>query len=228
MQVIYCVLFLLSVFRKFFLILSASSTTLVAEYSLSLVAFALFVRSAKWLRTRTQNPVVVIPCRFDSDRRHQKRTQVIYCVLFLLSVSRKFFLILSASSTTLVAEYSLSLVAFALFVRSAKWLRTRTQNPVVVIPCRFDSDRRHQKRTQVIYCVLFLLSVSRKFFLILSASSTTLVAEYSLSLVAFALFVRSAKWLRTRTQNPVVVIPCRFDSDRRHQKNLIVFDLAFV
>ena len=48
------------------------------------------------------------------------------------------------------------------------------------------------------------------------------------SLVAFALFVRSAKWLRTRTQNPVVVIPCRFDSDRRHQKNLIVFDLAFV
>ena len=108
------------------------------------------------------------------------------------------------------------------------WQTRRTQNTVVVIPCRFDSDRRHQKRTQVIYCVLFLLPVFRKFFLILSASSTTLVAEYSLSLVAFALFVRSAKWLRTRTQNPVVVIPCRFDSDRRHQKNLIVFDLAFV
>ena len=174
-----------------------------------------------WQTRRTQNPVVVIPCRFDSDRRHQKRTQVFYCVLFLLSVFRKFFLILSASSTTLVAEYSLSLVAFALFVRSAKWLRTRTQNPVVVIPCRFDSDRRHQKRTQVFYCVLFLLSVFRKFFLILSASSTTLVAEYSLSLVAFALFVRSAKWLRTRTQNPVVVIPCRFDSDRRHQVSII-------
>ena len=99
-----------------------------------------------WQTRRTQNPVVVIPCRFDSDRRHQKRTQVIYCVLFLLSVFRKFFLILSASSTTLVAEYSLSLVAFALFVRSAKWLRTRTQNPVVAIPCRFDSDRRHQKK----------------------------------------------------------------------------------
>ena len=107
------------------------------------------------------------------------------------------------------------------------WQTRRTQNPVVVIPCRFDSDRRHQKRTQVIYCVLFLLSVFRKFFLILSASSTTLVAEYSLSLVAFALFVRSAKWLRTRTQNPVVAIPCRFDSDRRHQKKLNRFRFSF-
>ena len=67
----------------------------------------------------------------------------------------------------------------------------------------------------------FSFVISHISFLLLSATSTTLVAEYSLSLVAFALFVRSAKWLRTRTQNPVVVIPCRFDSDRRHQKNLI-------
>ena len=38
-----------------------------------------------WQTRRTQNPVVVIPCRFDSDRRHQQNGgQFLPAVLFIL------------------------------------------------------------------------------------------------------------------------------------------------
>ena len=107
------------------------------------------------------------------------------------------------------------------------WQTRRTQNPVVVIPCRFDSDRRHQKKNASYLLRSFSFvrfsQILFDFICLFHHPRGGILA----SLVAFALFVRSAKWLRTRTQNPVVAIPCRFDSDRRQPKKLNRFRFSF-